>query len=94
MMIKPVRSFWRIFLDEAFIQNAKSFYYIFPILTKEFSDLHRIDELKNFAANFFFKLVSKSHIENHASNWLVSYWDLCIKKERLSLRNKSNWVLG
>ena len=32
-MIKPVRTFWRTFLDEAFIRNVKSFYQIFLILT-------------------------------------------------------------
>ena len=32
MMIKPVRTFWRTFHDEAFIWNAKSFYWISPIL--------------------------------------------------------------
>ena len=33
VMIKPVRTFQRTFLNEAFIRNAKSFYRIFPILT-------------------------------------------------------------
>ena len=28
-------------------------------MTKELRDLHRVDELKNFAANIFLKLVSK-----------------------------------
>ena len=32
MMIKLGRTFQRTFLDEAFIRNAKSFYWIFPIL--------------------------------------------------------------
>ena len=32
-MIKPIRTFRRTFLNEAFIRNAKSFYQIFPILT-------------------------------------------------------------
>ena len=32
MMIKLRRTFQRTFLDEAFIRNAKSFYWIFPIL--------------------------------------------------------------
>ena len=27
-------------------------------------------------------------------NWLVTYWEPCIEKERLSSHNKSNWVLG
>ena len=33
VMIKPERTFWRTFIDEAFIRNAKSSYWIFPILT-------------------------------------------------------------
>ena len=33
MMIKPIRTFHRIFHDATFIQNAKLFYRIFPILT-------------------------------------------------------------
>jgi len=33
VMIKPVRNFQRTFHDEAFIWNAKSFYWIFLILT-------------------------------------------------------------
>ena len=42
-------------------------------VTKEFLDLHRLDELKNFAANIFLKLMSKSHTGIRASNWLVTY---------------------
>ena len=26
-------------------------------------------------------------------NWLITYWKPCIENERLSLQNKSNWVL-
>ena len=37
------------------------------------------DELKNFAANIFVKLVSKLRIGIRASNWLVTYWEPCIK---------------
>ena len=33
VMIKPIRTFRRTFLDTAFIQNAKSSFRIFPILT-------------------------------------------------------------
>ena len=32
-MIKPIRTFWRTFPNATFIQNAKSFYRIFLILT-------------------------------------------------------------
>ena len=49
-------------------------------MTKELFDFHRLDELKNFVANIFLKLMSKSCTEIHASNWLVKYWELCIKK--------------
>ena len=34
---------------------------------KEFLDFHRLDELKNFAANIFLKLVIKSRTGIHAS---------------------------
>ena len=40
---------------------------------KEFRDLHRGDELKNFVANIFLKLVSKPHTGICALNWLVMY---------------------
>ena len=49
-------------------------------MTKELHDLHRVDELKKFAANIFLKLVSKSRTGIHTSNWLVTYWELCIKR--------------
>ena len=39
MMIKPERTFRRTFLDEAFIQNAKSIYWIFLILTFPLSSI-------------------------------------------------------
>ena len=35
-------------------------------VTKELRDIHRVDELKNFAANIFLKLVIKSRTEIHA----------------------------
>ena len=37
---------------------------------------------------------SKPHIRICASDWLVTYWESCIENERLSLQNKSSWVLG
>ena len=40
-----------------------------------------IDEVKNFAANIFFKLVSASCTGIRAKE-LVTYWDLCIKGRR------------
>ena len=39
VMIKPVRTFQRTFLDGAFIRNAKSSYRIFPILTFPLSSI-------------------------------------------------------
>ena len=39
MMIKPVRTFQRNFHDAAFIQNTKSFYQTFPILTFPLSSI-------------------------------------------------------
>ena len=39
VMIKPERTFQRTFLNEAFIQNTKSFYRIFPILTYPLSSI-------------------------------------------------------
>ena len=37
-----------------------------------------VDEVKNFAANIFFQLVIKVTYWD-LRNWLVTYWDLCIK---------------
>ena len=62
-------------------------------MTKKFHDLHHVDELKNFAGNIFLKLVSKPRTGICTLNWLVTYWELCIENERLSLQSKSNWVL-
>ena len=42
VMIKLVRTFQRTSHDEAFIQNAKSFYWIFPILTFPLSSTVRV----------------------------------------------------
>ena len=38
-----------------------------------------VNEVKNFAANIFLKLVSESRTEIRAKE-LVTYWDLCNKK--------------
>ena len=48
-------------------------------MTKHLPDLHRVDELKNFVANIFLKLVSKPRTGICTSNWLVTYWELCIE---------------
>ena len=39
------------------------------------------DELMNFAANIFLKLVSKPRTGIRASNWLVTYWNYALKGE-------------
>ena len=42
MIIKPVRTFQRNFHNAALIRNAKSFYWIFPILTFPLSSTIRV----------------------------------------------------
>ena len=62
-------------------------------MTKHLLDLHRVDELKNFAANNLLKLVIEvAYWDPH--NWLVMYLGAVHQIEKLSLQNKSNWVLG
>ena len=70
--------------------SSISFYVCTPwcFVTKEIRDLHRVDELKNFAVNILLKLVV-SHVLGS-----VHQLELCIEIESLSLQNKSNWVLG
>ena len=62
-------------------------------MTKHFPDLHRVDELKNFAAKDLFRLVIEVAYWD-PRNWLVTYLGAVHQKEKLSLQNKSNWVLG
>ena len=61
-------------------------------VTKEFCDLHRVNELKNFVTNIFLKLVIKSRTGIRVIGQSL-YWESCIEKESLPLSNKSNWVL-
>ena len=62
-------------------------------MIKHLPDLHRVDELKNFAANNFFRLVIEvAYWDWH--NWLVTYLRAVHQKGELSLQNKSDWVLG
>ena len=56
-------------------------------------DLHHLDELKNFATNNLLQLVVEVAYCNPRT-WLVTYWELCIENERLSLQNKSNGYWG
>ena len=48
-------------------------------VTKHFLDLHHWDELKNFATNNLLQLVIKV-VYQDPHNWLVTYWELCIKR--------------
>ena len=48
-------------------------------MTKHLLDLHRLDELKNFAANNLLKLVIKVMYWDPC-NWLVMDWEPCIKR--------------
>ena len=60
---------------------------------KHLPDLHRVDELNNFAANNLFRLVIEVAYWD-LCNWLVMYLGDVHQKGKLSLQNKSNWVLG
>ena len=62
-------------------------------MTKHLLDLHRVDELKNFAANNLFWLMIEVAYWD-LCNWLVMYLEAVHRKGKLSLQNKSNWVLG
>ena len=62
-------------------------------MTKHLSNLNRVDELKNFAANNLFRLVIEvAYWDPH--NWLITYLGAMHQKRELSLQNKSDWVLG
>ena len=62
-------------------------------MTKHFPNLHRLDELKNFAANNLFRLVIEV-VYWDPCNWLVTYLGAVHQKGKLLLQNKSDWVLG
>ena len=62
-------------------------------MTKHLPDLHRVDELKNFAANNLFRLVIEV-VYWDSGNWLVTYLGAVNQKGKLSLQNKFDWVLG
>ena len=62
-------------------------------MTKHLLDLHHVDELKNFAANNLLYLVIEV-IYWDLHNWLVTYLGAMHQNGKLSLQNKSNWVLG
>ena len=53
-------------------------------MTKHLPDLHRVDELKNFAANNLFRLVIEV-VYWDLGNWLVTYLGAVHQKGKLSL---------
>ena len=54
-------------------------------MTKHLPDLHRVDELKNFAANNIFRLVIEvAYWDPH--NWLVTYLGVMHQKRKLRIR--------
>ena len=53
-------------------------------MTKHLSDLHHVDELKNFAANNLFRLVIEVAYWD-SCNWLVTYLGAVHQKGELSL---------
>ena len=55
-------------------------------MTKHLPDLHRVDELKNFAANNLFRLVIEVAYWD-PRNWLVMYLGAVHQKGELSLQN-------
>ena len=55
-------------------------------MTKHLPDLHRVDELKNFAANNLFRLVIEVAYWD-SRNWLVMYLGAVHQKGELSLQN-------
>ena len=62
-------------------------------MTKHLLDLHRVDEPKNFVANNLFRLVIEV-VYWDPRNLLVTYLGAVHQKGKLSLQNKSDWVLG
>ena len=54
-------------------------------MTKHLLDLHRWDELKNFAANNFLELVIEVTYWD-PRNWLVTYWEPCIERRNCHYR--------
>ena len=58
-------------------------------MTKHLLDLHRVDELKNLAANNLFRLVIEVAYWD-PRNWLVTYLGAVHQKRKLSLQNKSD----
>ena len=62
------------------------FVYCRVFVIKLLYDLHRVDELKNFAVIIFLKLMSKLRTGIRVSNWLVTYWEPCIERRDFHYR--------
>ena len=78
------------------LQKVAVFVYCRVFVIKLLYDLHRVNELKNFAANIFLKLVSKPRTGIRALNWFVTYWEPCIERRDCHYRISpiGYWVLG
>ena len=64
----------------------------YGFVTKEFRDLHHVDERMNFATNIVLKLVV-SHVLGSVHQLVSHILGVVIENEKLLLQNKSNWVL-
>ena len=62
-------------------------------MTKHLPNLHFMDKLKKFAVNNLFRMVIEVAYWD-PRNWLVTYLGAVHQKGKLSLQNKSDWVLG
>ena len=80
-------------LVHLFLGEVAVYLHLRVFVTKHLLDLHRVDELKNFAANNLFRLVIEVTYWD-PRNWLVTYLGAVHQKGELSLQNKSDWVLG
>ena len=54
-------------------------------VTKHLLDLHRQDELKNFATNNLLQLVIEIGYQD-PHNWFITYWEPCIKRRNCHYR--------
>ena len=69
----------RIFPSLSFLWRSCCVCAPLGFVTKHLLDLHRLDELKNFVANNLLQLVIEV-VYQDPCNWLVTYWELCIKR--------------
>ena len=67
----------RICLSSSFLCRSCYVCTLQGFMTKYLFDFHRLDELKNFAANKLLQLVIEVAYWD-PRNWLVTYWEPCI----------------